>query len=226
MIDQSLMQVIAHWGYYLLPKAHPSSPGYSGLLVAIREIPTQRHYDPEAISIRLWDQGDAAWTVLKLHSSTLEPRQVMAGRVVLSDRVDKRVQFFTFGGSLEMNAGLRECVYALRSAAPILVVTGFADGIPDLITAETEMLIGKLQIKSGMSDERMARWSPLPDPVRLYHLSLQSILERYQHQSALRQRHHNTYEMLVEEQRWLMSHGQWQLANGALGAAGEKFSPN
>jgi hypothetical protein len=36
-------------GYYLLPKFHPHSPGYTGLLVAIRERPTGMHFDPESI---------------------------------------------------------------------------------------------------------------------------------------------------------------------------------
>jgi hypothetical protein len=37
MGEQSLLGLMKDWGYYLLPRSHPDSPGYSGLLVAIRE---------------------------------------------------------------------------------------------------------------------------------------------------------------------------------------------
>jgi hypothetical protein len=37
MSEQSVLELMKNWGYYQLAKPHPDSPGYSGLLVAIRK---------------------------------------------------------------------------------------------------------------------------------------------------------------------------------------------
>ena len=40
MDEQSLLELVENWGYYLFAKSHDSSPGYTRLLVAIRKQPT------------------------------------------------------------------------------------------------------------------------------------------------------------------------------------------
>jgi hypothetical protein len=44
---------ITDWGYRLLPKAHPHSPGHTGLLVTLRPRPNHLHYNPESLRLRL-----------------------------------------------------------------------------------------------------------------------------------------------------------------------------
>jgi hypothetical protein len=66
MDEQSILHRMEHWGYYLLPKSHRESPGYTGLLVAIRETPTREHFDPESIRLRIIEEGkETSWATFR-----------------------------------------------------------------------------------------------------------------------------------------------------------------
>lgn len=147
MDEQSVLELMKHWGYFPLPKPHPDSPGYSGLPVAIREQPTGKHFDLQTLHLRLRDEkGLARWRTL----SWLSPLQAgtdhaCAGLITLRDRSDKRVDFFTFGGTLEETSAPGEIVYALRSPAPVLELTAHDETVPDQLASETELLMGEME---------------------------------------------------------------------------------
>jgi hypothetical protein len=162
MEEQSILHLMENWGYYFLPKSHPDSPGFTGLLVAIRKQPTEKHFDPQAMRLRLRDKyNEAKWTTLGLHSPLELPIKasihVCPGEAMLRDRTDKRVNFFVFGGSLEAVSVPDETVYSLRSPAPILKLTDDRESVPDQLAAETEALIGELEVRSGSDEEGFAR---------------------------------------------------------------------
>jgi hypothetical protein len=54
----------------------------------------------------------------------------MAGWVVLSDRMDKRVHPFMFGATMEPDLKLYEVVFVSRSTTPIVEMTGLPDASP------------------------------------------------------------------------------------------------
>ena len=58
---QALAKLIKGRGFSLLPPPHPGSPGYSGLLVAIRKQPTGERFDPERLILPLRDNGGVDW---------------------------------------------------------------------------------------------------------------------------------------------------------------------
>jgi hypothetical protein len=198
------------WGYHLLPKFHSYSPGHTGLLVAIREAPTKMHFDPESIRLQLRGRdGIASWTTLKLKAPFQETKHVCPGRVILSDRTDKRVYFFVFGGSLEATFGPGETVYTLRSPAPILELTEPEDSIPDQLASETEAMMGQVQARWGSNDAGFARRLAQVDPFQFYLASLHSILLRCRQSRALQECLEDLYDVLLREQDWLMRAGQW-----------------
>ncbi|MBU0703167.1 MAG: hypothetical protein KKC18_04805, partial [Chloroflexi bacterium] len=124
MSEQSVLELMKNWGYYPLTQSHPGSPGYSGLLVAIRKKPTGKHFDPQTLCLRLRDEyGGAGWKTLSWLSPLKGRGHVCPGAVTLEDRLGKQVEFFTFGGSLEMTSGSGEVDYSLRSPAPVLELT-------------------------------------------------------------------------------------------------------
>lgn len=210
MIDSSLLQLIENWGYYLLPKTHPSSPGFGGLLVAIREQPTQMHFDPEMIELRYADQGDNTWTVLRMNTPVHGTRQILAGRVRVCDRLEKRIPFFTFGATLTASYDAREVIYALRSPAPVLQIDeGFNDAASQLST-EAEVLIGRWQAQYGRKEEGVNRLLAQLDPCALYQMSLDRLMRRYAEQPGLRVTRYGTYVTLRDECEWLKTNGQWQ----------------
>lgn len=212
MSEQSVIHQMENWGYYLLPKQHPHSPGYTGLLVAIRQTPTEMHFDPESMRLKLKDEDDAVnWTTLRLRLSFRGSRRVFLGRVILCDRIDKRVEFFAFGGSLEATHIPGEMVYSLRSSAPVLRITGAPESIPDQLAFETEVVLGELEARWRPNEDGFARRLAQVDPLQFYLASLHSILARYEHSQALRETFHDLYNALLKEKCWLMEAGQWSV---------------
>ena len=210
MSEQSVVHQMENWGYYLLPKQHPHSPGYSGLLVAIRETPTEMHFDPESMRLRLTDaHGAADWTTQSLRWFFRGTRRVFPGRVILRDRIDKRVAFFAFGGSVEATHIPGEAVYSLRSPAPVLRLTGPPETTPDQLAFETEVALGELAARWIPNEDEFARRLAQMNPLQLYLASLHSILARYKQTFALREIFHDLYNALLAEKRWLMKTGQW-----------------
>lgn len=210
MDTQTALRQVDNWGYYLLPRSHPQSPGHPGLLVAIRQTPTQQHFDPEAIQVQVCSSdGTAESVTLALTSSLHGPDRVCPGLVMLHDRVDKRANFFTFGGSLEAISSSGETVYVLESPAPILPVTGDSRSISDQLAYEAKALLGKVQAQWGMYDKGFDQRLAQVEPLELYLATVHSILTRYSRVPALRQSFPRFYAALLEEKQWLARQKQW-----------------
>lgn len=213
MIDLSLLHTIEQWGYFVLPKTRTCSPGFGGLLIAIREQPTHLHYDPESVELRIAEQGGAVWTMLRLSTPIHGTRQVRAGRVIVTDRLGKRVDFYTFGATLKASYGESEVIFSLNSQAPVLQVDEGFDGTSCELATEAEMVIGKLQAIDGRNKEGAPHHLDCLDACALYQMSLERLLQKYEKQYSLRLTRYGTYTMLMDERRWLREHGQWQTVN-------------
>jgi hypothetical protein len=210
MNHQSLLKTMEHLGYGLLSPSHRDSPGYTGLLVAIRKQPTGRHYDPRTLRFPLRDaKGTATVRTLSLLSPPADSSQVRPGRVILSDRFDKRIEFFTFGGSLEVSWEPSEMMCLLRSDAPILELTAPEETIPDQLAAETGSLIAEAHARWGRDDEEFSRRVAEVDPFQFYLACLQSLLLRYECSQALRKVYHECRDALLREKEWLITQGLW-----------------
>jgi len=210
MSTQSILHKMERWGYYLLPKAHPASPGYTGLLVAIRKTPTGQHFDPESIHLQLRDKnGLANRRILRLESRFVGSRHVCPGDVVLYDRLDKRERFFVFGASLDAVSTPGERVYSLHSPAPILDVTDRLESFPDQLAFEVEAMLAEFQASWGLDDEGFTRQLAHLDPFQFYLASLDAIMRRHKQNPALRNSHSGFYHQLKVEQEWLAYTEQW-----------------
>lgn len=103
MDERATLEAVKDLGYQLLPQTHRHSPGGSGLVVAIRKEPIGKHFDPKTMYLRLRDAHRMAkQRSLSLLSPGPDSVRVCPGRVILRDRLDKRVELFTFGGTLEV----------------------------------------------------------------------------------------------------------------------------
>lgn len=204
------MRQVASWGYYLLPKSHPQSPGHPGLLIAIRQMPTEKHFDPEAVQLHLCgSDGGAEAVTLTLTSSLHGSGRVCPGLVILHDRVDKRADFFVFGGSLEASFSPGETIYSLASAAPILPVTTDSQSFSNQLAFETQAMIGGMLARWGAYDKAFEQRLAQVDPFELYLASLHSILQRYEKAPALRHSFARFYAALAQEKQWLAQAQQW-----------------
>ncbi|MFQ6057750.1 MAG: hypothetical protein ACE5MB_02565 [Anaerolineae bacterium] len=127
----------------------------------------------------------------------------------MRDRTDKRADFFTFGGSLEVTSGPREEVYSIRSPAPILELTAQQETIPDQLASETELLMGEMGARWGLDEEGFHRRLAEVDPLQFYLAALQSILRHYEHAHTLEEVDREFCDALRREREWLVTKGLW-----------------
>ena len=212
MIEPSMLEQMKNWGYYLFPKPHPHCPGCNELWIAMRKQPTGEHFDPETLYLRLRDtDGAARWKKMSLLTPLEDLHHVCPGTVTLNDRFDKRVDFFTFGGSLEMalSPDSGEDVYALKSPAPILELTVPKETVPDQLASETESLIGESEAKWTFEEKEFNQRLAQVDPLQFYIATLQSILLRYEHTLPLQETYRDLYDTLCRDKEWLVEKNQW-----------------
>jgi hypothetical protein len=210
MSDQQLISQMERWGYQLKPGEPPYAPGHHRLLVAIREFPTEMHYDPESIQLRMGDAGDSVnWTTIRLRFPVYGIKQVGLGRLIIADRVDKRVEFFTYGGELDATYSHDEAVYELRSGAPILEITEDLQSFPDQLAFETEVIVAEAQARWHGNDQAYSRQLAQLEAGPCYLAAVRSILRHYERTLALRETFHMFHAALKKEQEALAGAGLW-----------------
>ncbi len=204
-----LIRRMENSGFELLDRPHPRSPGYSELAVAIRRIPTEQHYDPEAIHLSISEgQGYPSHTTLYMESDLGARTRLSPGQVEIADRVNKRLGFFTFGGNIDVAEAPDVTIYTLRSPAPILGLSnGFHDDMADQLASGTEALWARVTVPWGLNDNAFMRRLASIHPLELYAATLESLTASYQESPILRQTFPDFYAMLRRELQWVQSEG-------------------
>ena len=225
-VDESLIRDrVKDSGYVELSRPHENSPGYLELVVAIRQTPTELHFDPEAIHLRLVYRDDTVReTTIMLTNPPLDVRQVCPGPVTLVDRIGKRIDFFVFGGQLKAFTRPHETICWLHSSAPILELTGQAqENFSDQLVYETEALLARLGAGwAGRHSAFLTRLAKI-DSLQLYAACISACLDqqdrlRCRQSGAYQGNHQAFYHYLAREKNWLKQAGQWQAhhLNGLL----------
>ncbi len=205
-----VLEQIENWGFHFLPKSHPHSLGHTGLLVAIRENPTNAHFDPETLyTCVLYDDGVPEWTTFGLKWRHPKSCRVCAGRVILQDRAKNVVEFFTFGGTLESFSATGETAYSLRSPAPIIEVVDRMETPGDAFVFETEVQIAKLHARWGVDDVGFSRTLGHADPLELYLASVDAVLAQLNKVPHMGEHRAELDKTLLEERHWLEETSQW-----------------
>jgi hypothetical protein len=119
--------LLADWGFLANPDL-PDKPGPGYLLVALRDAPTLRHYDPE--SVEFWASRDGRGARVELTRTSPMPLDATFawGQVRIVDRLGVSNEWLTFGGSV--SAALVDDMIAvvLVSPAPLLRRGGHSQG--------------------------------------------------------------------------------------------------
>lgn len=109
-----------NFGYQFEPPCPPEHPQYRQLTVVLRPQPTHQHFDPEAMQLTsIVGKRLEALTLSHLWPGINTTYQVGAGCVILRDRIGKKIEAFTFGGKLDVEATPQRTVCNLRSPVPI-----------------------------------------------------------------------------------------------------------
>ncbi len=210
MNEQTVLEEIKDWGYCLLPKSHPESLGHPEILFVIGNRQTGGHYNPKSIRLRLpQGNGCRAWTPLRLRVFTRKTYQTCPGSVILQDWGDERVEFYTFGGSLETVTFPGEMVCSLRSSAPILAINRSPSGALDQLAFEVKALLEEQWVKWEFDDHGVVRRLSSTDPLQLYLATLHSMFRRFEQYRALPLEYSDLYQALLREREWLISADQW-----------------
>ncbi len=182
MNDQFAFQRAEHqdcFGYFFHHSESGIEWGSPQLDVNLRADPTERHFDPEYLRLRIVEQNEEVEHMRIYHPWPGRPRlHVVLGDVVIRDRKEKTVEAFTFGGTLdiERSEGCTRC--SLTSAVPII---DLRDNHIEahFLAAEAKGLIARRRMDWEHDPERFEARIANADAERLYFAILLRLEEEY-----------------------------------------------
>jgi hypothetical protein len=167
-------------GYLFYPSEQPNHPGHPRLDVIIPAKPTHRHFDPQTAEYLTVSSSETIQHTHLHHPWTMEKQmRVITGRIFITDRKQKRVEAFSFGGHLEIGGDDTRTVCALESPAPIFPLFTIYD-LSTWFVSEVEVLMAQRRAhwdpkQPHLFDKRLAAASPF----LLYLSCLQAIQDRF-----------------------------------------------
>lgn len=163
-------------GFTLLNSDRPAAPGGSQLLVALRDRPTLRHFDPELIKcwVAMADRGRPV--EIDRHSATGD-RPVLWGHVHVVDRLGVENRFLTFGGRVRVADVTPEFrIVQHVSPGPVVRWGGHSQGW-DPLAGEIGAFFGRLIVPVDYAPGGEARLAGEP-PEHLYAAFLRDVQAR------------------------------------------------
>jgi len=153
-------------GFTLLRSDRPAAPGGSQLLVALRDRPTERHFDPEVLTC--WAAASGRGIALRIDRHTpAGERPVLWGHLHVVDRLAIENRFLSFGGTLriaDVDAGLRVVQHV--SPGPVVRWGGHSQG-SDSLAGAIGAFFGRLIVPVDYVPGGEARLAAAP-PEQLY----------------------------------------------------------
>jgi hypothetical protein len=110
---------LADWGFLASPDL-PDRPGPARLLVAIRPVPTLRHFDPELVEFWVNEAGRGRPATISYATTLPLERDFSWGLIRITDRLRVSNEYLTFGGRLAADAVDETLVLVFTSPAPLL----------------------------------------------------------------------------------------------------------
>ena len=191
--------LLADWGFLARPDL-PDRAGPAFLLVALRDRPTLRHYDPEAI--RYWTalEGRGVSRILDRHTRLPLEGDFSWGRITLADRLGITNEYLGFGGRLRAEEVDGASIFVFESSAPILRRGGHSQAW-DRGAEEVAAFFGRFLLAVDVvAGFEAAAAAASPDAV--YAAFLIDVVRRYRQSDPLRQGEPELWSLVQgEEQR-------------------------
>ncbi len=121
---------LAPWGFLADPDL-PDRPGPASLIVALRERPTLRHYDPEVVEFWSTRGGRGTHETITRRSAVPMSVGVSWGEIRILDRLGESNGYLGFGGRCDADRIDDAVIVAITSSAPILRRGGHSQGWDD-----------------------------------------------------------------------------------------------
>jgi hypothetical protein len=192
----------------------PDRPGPAYLLVALREVPTERHYDPELVEYWVSQGGRGARRLLTRSTPLPLETEFSWGLIRIVDRLHVTNEYLTFGGRLSagMVAGVAIAVFI--SAAPLLRRGGHSQGWDP--GAETlGAFFGRFLLAVDYTPGFEAS-AAAADPITRYAAFVADAMGRYRTSPVLRAEQAELWTMLQAEERRLRTSHPTEWAMGEV----------
>jgi hypothetical protein len=216
--------LLADLGFLASPDL-PDRPGPAYLLVALREAPTLRHYDPEAVEYWVSEHDRGVRRTLTHETHLPIEGDFSWGLIRIVDRLHVTNEYLTFGGRLTADAVDGVVVAVFTSPVPLLRRGGHTQGWDrgaDNLGAYFARWMVPVDFAPGF-ESRVARASP----TARYAAFVADAMARCRASSGLRAGQPELWWLLdAEERRLRKDHpGEWA-AGDALGRqAGVEANP-
>jgi hypothetical protein len=158
---------LARLGFLLVNGSAPSAPGGAQLIVALRDVPTLVHFDPEIV--QHWQLSQGKGVIVDLARSTPMPvhHPFSWGTIRTTDRLDVYNSFLTFGGEVTADrVDDHQIIFVYRSPGPIARWTGHSQEAEPL-AGEIGAFFARIKIPIEETPEVEARVGGEP-PAVLY----------------------------------------------------------
>lgn len=211
MTEIDLRHLIAHmanWRFDLLDPPHANSPGGRLLLVAMRRRPTAAHYDPESLTLPLADErGAFGPATLRRETRVTRPARVCPGHILVNDRFRKRLDFYSFGGTLTVLSVPESppfTLFMVQSPAPVLALNSLLNHrLEDQLVHSTEALYARLRARHAAKRLDMPSLLAQIAPLTLYAACIESMWRMYHRSPTLPTVFGDFYRLLGSERQWL-----------------------
>lgn len=158
-------RILTDLGFEIVTGEDERTPTASSLIVALRDKPTLRHFDPEEASYWMTQAGRGRPARLDRTIKALPHEERFAwGRISVADRLGKANQFLAFGGTLRAAAlDASTLIVQFSSPAPIQRLAGHSQGT-DTLSEPIGAFFGRMMIPIDFdpaAEPRIARAAPL-----------------------------------------------------------------
>jgi hypothetical protein len=191
---------MSHLGFLASPDL-PERPGPAYLLVALREVPTLQHYDPEAIEYWVTEADCGRRRILTRKTRLPIDIEFSWGLIRIVDRLHVTNEYLTFGGRLVADFIDGVAVAVFTSPAPLLRRGGHSQGWDegaDSLGAYFSRFLVAVDYAPGF-EARAAQ----ADPVTRYAAFLADTVARYRSSPNLRGDQPHLWTLLQAEERRL-----------------------
>jgi hypothetical protein len=214
----SAVTMLTDLGFLARPDL-PDRPGPAYLLVALRDAPTLRHYDPEAVEYWISEGGRGVRQTLTRETRLPIDSEFSWGLIRIVDRLHVTNEYLTFGGRLTADAIDGVVIAVFTSPAPLLRRGGHSQGWDrgaDNLGAYFARLMVPVDYAPGF-ERRVAR----ADPISRYAAFLADAMARYRASSVLCAEQPELWSLLqAAERRLRMEHPvEWAAGEGLRGQA-------
>lgn len=176
----------------------PDRPGPAYLLVALREQPTLRHYDPERIEFWISRNGRGIRRSLTRATPLPIDTEFSWGLIRLIDRLGVSNEYLTFGGHLSAAQVDGATIAVFTSPVPLLRRGGHSqmwDEGADILGAFFGRLVASVDVHPDL-EPRLCE----VDPYVRYSAFLADVVSRYRTSSALRSSDQKVWTLLQAEE--------------------------